>query len=295
MAIPVIMVLIFFIGQLMATRILNPIRKLTKMAKRITTEDLGERIESEYYYREMNSLVDAFNEMISRLEKSFHHIEEFGAHVAHELKTPLTVIKGESELALMKVRSAPEYERALKINLEECERMLKIIEDLLLLARMDYQPGIFEFKIIDITAFMEEIFQQTAILSAKKKITLKLNNSPKKYLIRADPIHLRRLFLNLIDNAIKFTPEKGIIQLSVSTAAGHVNVAVKDSGMGIPQHEIQKVFERFYRINPQAQGSGLGLNIALTIARIHQGDIRIKSVPQKGSTFIVILPLNDLQ
>src|SRR6185295_4598172 len=201
----------------------------------------------------------------TRLERSFRHIEEFGAHVAHELKTPLTVIKGEAELALMKERSTEEYQGVMRINLDECNKMLKIVEDLLLLARMDYQPQIFQFRKVDLIELLQEIYHHSQILSKTKKIRVKLDNPFKSVIINADPVHLRRLFLNLIDNALKFTPEGGNVDIDLKNDGKEIHILIKDDGVGMAPEDIENIFKRFYRVNPQKEGSGLGLNIALTI------------------------------
>jgi len=202
----------------------------------------------------------------------------------------LTVIKGEAELALLKDRSATEYQNVMQINLEECNKMLKIIEDLLLLARMDYQPQIFQFKKIDLVELIQEIYHHTQILAKVKRIRVKLENPFKVIHINADPVHLRRLFLNLIDNALKFTPENGSLEIAIENHGKEVHVLIKDNGIGLAAEEIDRIFDRFYRLNPQKDGSGLGLNIALTIAKYHQGNILVESIPSKGSTFKVVLP-----
>jgi heavy metal sensor kinase len=288
-AIPVIVILTFFIGQLISMRIIRPIGKLTLTARKITTEDLSERIETESFYREMNALISEFNNMINRLENSFSHIEEFSAQVAHELKTPLTIIKGEAELALLKERPKEEYQKALQINLEECERMLKIVEDLLLLARMDYQTDVFDLRRIDLVKFLRELVDHAAVLAREKNLLLDFETGAKAIHIKADAVHLKRLFLNLIDNAIKFSPENATITVKAQQKGRFASISVRDRGAGIPMEKIHRIFDRFYRIDPRVKGSGLGLHIAMMIARSHKGDIAVSSEPGQGTTFTVTL------
>jgi signal transduction histidine kinase len=169
---PLILLFTSYVGSRQAARILGPVNQITQIAKQITHQDLSARIKPMNFDPEMESLVNAFNDMIDRLEKSFKHIEEFSHQVAHELKTPLTIIKGEADLLLRKERNKEEYQRALRINLEESERVLKTINDLLLLAKLDYQPEIFKFEVFDFRDFFSEIYEQSQILAAAKHITI---------------------------------------------------------------------------------------------------------------------------
>jgi len=296
LSIPVILLLTSFIGYMLASRILRPIEKITRTARNITYQDLSMRVQSQDFYKETNSLSHAFNDMISRLEKSFKHIEEFSAHVAHELKTPLTIIRGETELALYADRSIEEYKKALKVNLEETEKILTTVEDLLFLAKMDYQPEAFHFGPVNFNEFLNEICQQAKILCLNKKIKVDYA-CPEDILffVKADRVHLRRLFFNLIDNAIKFTPQGGHISIEAKAERMELRLTITDNGPGIPQEHLEKIFNRFYRIDGQRVGTGLGLNIAMTIAKIHRGDILVSSQLGSGTSFTVTLPLISKQ
>lgn len=294
-SIPLILFLTTFLGQIFASRILKPVVEVTKTARNITLEDLGARVKTKHVDEEMRYLVDAFNDMISRLEKSFKYIAEFSSHVSHELKTPLAIIKGESELAMHKERDIEEYKRVIRVNLEEAERMLKIIEDLLLLTRLDYRPHVFRFEQIDLIEFMREIYEQASILSNKKGITIDFATHQKPIRITGDSLHLRRLFLNLITNAIKFNIKDGAVNITVRREAKRAIVSIADTGVGIAEEDLPKIFDRFFHKDRIAQdsepGNGLGLSIAQSIVRAHHGSIEVKSQVEKGSTFSVILPL----
>ncbi len=180
--IPVILMLASIAGWLVATRFLRPVEKIINMAQKISHEDLGQRVKEEEYAVEMKSLVEAFNAMIGRLQTSFKHIEEFSAHVAHELKTPLTIIRGETELALMRAHEPEEYKEVLRTIGQESERMLKTIEDLLYISKLDYQPQVFKFEQFDFVEFFGEIAEQSKILASPKK--LKINFLLKKKKIK---------------------------------------------------------------------------------------------------------------
>lgn len=295
-SIPVILIIASFFGGIFARRILNPVMDITRAASNITHDDLSARVKAGHADDEMKYLVNSFNDMISRLEESFKYIAEFGSHVAHELKTPLAIIKGECEVNLRKDRSVEDYKKLIMINLEETERMLRIINDLLLLTRLDYRPDAFKFERFNIAEFIREIYEQVKILASKKDIAVNINipkgNSRD---IKGDRFHLRRLFFNLLDNAIKFTPRNGSIDMSLKYSDGKAIVSVSDTGIGIPGESLPKIFDRFYRVDRDDQkvehGTGLGLSIANSIAKIHQGDICVRSELNKGTTFSLTIPL----
>ena len=295
--IPLVLIFAAFLGALIAQRILKPVMEVADIARNITYKDLSARVTVKQIDDELRYLVDAFNEMISRLEKSFLYIAEFSSNVAHELKTPLTIIRGESELALMKERDSREYQRVIKVTQEEADGMFKIVEDLLLLSRLEYQPQAFNFERLDFSLFIKEVFGQAKKIAAQKNITVKLEFFDRPMLIYADELHLKRLFLNLLHNAVKFTPAGGRINIKIFTKGKNLKTAIKDSGVGIKPQDLSRIFERFSYIDSINQGNekgtGLGLSIAQSIAKIHSGDILVKSELGKGSTFTVTLPLLD--
>jgi len=289
---PLILFMTDFVGRRQAARILAPVNEITRMANNITFQDLGARIKSTHFDVEMASLIDSFNNMISRLDKSFKHIEQFSYHVAHELKTPLTIIQGEAELLLRKERSAGEYQDGVKVVMEESERVLRTIEDLLLMSKLDYQPDSFNFEPFDFVEFFEEIVEQTSLLATFKNIVIKteLNDLKFSLMIKGDRPQLRRLFFNIIGNAIKFTPQSGEINIRLDFDPNNIICSIIDTGPGIARDNLGKIFEEFYRADINAPGSGLGLNIARTIAKLHQGEIQVESKIGQGTTFKIILP-----
>lgn len=291
-SVPLVLLLTNFVGRVLANRILKPVYEITCLAKRITQEDLSARITTKHFDREMGALIESFNEMIARLEKSFKHIEQFSYHVAHELKTPLTIIQGEANLMLRRDRSVHEYKQSLQIITEESQRMLKTVDDLLLLTKLDYHQEVFKFEEFDFVEFFNEIIEQNRLLAANKGIGIRTyfkNETP--LMIHADRLHLRRLFFNIIDNAIKYTPEGGCIDTRVERNDGKIIGFVSDTGPGIDPENLERIFENFDKLDNNSSCNGLGLNIAYTIAKLHQGDIEVESQLQHGTTFRVILPL----
>lgn len=292
----VILILTSFLGSFFAKRVLKPVVSVSNVADNISHKDLSIRIPLKERDMEMQHLIQSFNSMIDRLEKSFKHVNEFNAHVAHELKTPLAVIRGELELAIEQFQEDGKDEKILSDCLEEIDRMIRIVKDLLLIARLDYNPQVLKFEKLDLNEFLEEIFEHSKILASNKNISVFLDLPQKSLSMHGDKVHLRRLFLNLVFNAIKFTPPEGMIRISVRNNESFIYIDVKDTGDGIAQEHLDKIFEKFFHIDKDGTsgepGSGLGLSIALSIAKAHQGDISVESELNKGSVFTIILPLN---
>ncbi|MFH1855840.1 MAG: ATP-binding protein [Candidatus Omnitrophota bacterium] len=293
--IPVMLIFSIFVGRFFAARILNPVKKIAATAQNISHEDLSRRVEPGHFDEEMESLVNAFNKMIDRLENSFKHISDFSSHVSHELKTPLAIIRGESELALRKERSPEEYKRVIHANLDEVSRMFKLVEDLLVLSKLEYRPEGFKFEEFAMDELIGEIYEQSRLLASSKNISVNLDMSEDMMIVKGDRTHLRRLFFNLIHNAVKFTMPGGKIDISVSRGNKKSYVSVKDTGTGISKEDMPKIFDKFFHVEKSyldvEPGTGLGLNIALVIAKIHNGEISVKSEQGQGSIFTVTLPL----
>lgn len=293
-SIPLVLFFSSFIGMFLTERILKPVNEITKMAKTITHKDLTGRIQMKDVDDEMRSLVEAFNEMIARLETSFDHINEFSSQVAHELKTPIAILRGEIELALRKERDPKEYQRVLHVSLGETQRLLRIVEDLLLLAKLDYRPDIFKMEYFEVTQFFKDLYEQTKILAVDKNLKVHLSLPDQEIVLKGDKFHLRRLFYNIIHNAVKFTTAEGSITIKIKAHEDYLMTTITDTGMGMSQEEQFKVFDRFYHADKGKgieAGNGLGMNIALSIAKIHLGSIEFSSELNQGTTFLVKLPL----
>lgn len=294
-SIPIVLLTASLFGRIFAVRILRPVVEVTRTANKITHEDLSARVKAEHVDEEMKYLVAAFNNMISRLEQSFKYIVEFSSQVAHELKTPLAIIKGESDVALRKPRGTEEYKRVIRVTLEESERMHKVIEDLLLLAKLEYRPEYFEFERLELNEFLAQIYEQSRILAAAKDIAVIINTPAAKMFINADKLHLRRLFFNLISNSVKFTDQKGKIDITVRQEDNKAVISIADTGIGITGQDLPRIFDRFFHIDRTGKISepslGLGLSIAKSIVDLHYGHIDAKSIPGQGSIFTVTLPL----
>ncbi|MDD5069474.1 MAG: ATP-binding protein [Candidatus Omnitrophica bacterium] len=295
LSIPFVLFSVGLIGAVIVKQILRPVIDVASVAKSISEENLSGRVKTEHIDEEMQYLSNAFNDMIERLEKSFKHIAEFSSQVAHELKTPLAIMRGESELALSRDRTDQEYKKVIETNLDEIHRMLKTIEDLLLLTRLEYRPEVFKFEQVNLSEFLNEVYQQVKLLALKKSIKVEAEIPKKEVFVRADRIHLRRLFFNLVHNAVKFNYQNGRIFLSAEYSADKAYVSIADTGVGIEAADLPKIFDKFFYVNRTDEnlesGNGLGLSITQTIAKLHQADIDVKSQPNGGATFTVTLPL----
>ncbi len=292
--IPTLVFLALLGGWVLAGRALGPVDSVVEALRRLDASTLDARIPVDGGTLEVRELAQNFNELLGRLEGAFRRVREFTADASHELRTPLTVLRGETEVALRHPRSAEEYQTVLASGLEEVQRMGRIVEDLLLLAKGDLGEAPVEKIPVDLGPFMEDLAAQATVLADAHDLKLTYAGGPPAT-IEADPLRLRQLFLNLIDNAVKYTPAGGKVFLSHARIdGGWIRATVKDTGVGIPREDLGHIFERFYRVDKhraRAQGgSGLGLSICKWIAEVHGGRIEVRSTPSRGSSFIVYLP-----
>jgi two-component system, OmpR family, sensor kinase len=284
-------------GWLLARRALGPVDRMVETARRISAEHLAARLQDAGGNDELSRLAKTLNEMLERLDTSFTQIRQFSADASHELQTPLTILKGEIEVALRNPRTPEEYEDVLRSALEEIDRVARLVDGLLLLARADAGVLRLDLQPVDLSRVVEDVFGQAVVLSEKSGVQL-IRRDTQPIFIRGDYDRVRRLVLNLVDNAIKYTPPGGQVAISLGREGGNAALRIEDTGVGIPPEEQEKIFQRFYRTSEgrtRNQGSGLGLCIAGSIAAAHGGEIRLQSVPGQGSTFTVLLPLLENQ
>ncbi len=308
--VPSILMIASLGGQFLANKALKPVDRITQTARMITSQNLNQRIQTLKVKDEISRLIDTFNEMISRLDQSFRQIKQFTTDASHELKTPLTILKGEVEVALRKKRLSHEYEQILESNLEEINRMSKIVEDLLLLSKADIGEIRLNKEDINLTRFIAGLTEQMKILAQPKNIRIETSNHQEEIHVLGDSLRMRELFINLIENGIKYTEEGGSILITLTKekddpatpltpiekrAAKFAKIIVTDTGIGIAKEDQERIFNRFFRVDKarsrEQGGSGLGLSICKWIVEAHQGEITVQSEPGKGSSFIVRLPL----
>jgi heavy metal sensor kinase len=281
-------------GWFFAHRALSPVDRMTQAARKIKAGRLHARLEKTGGNDELDRLADTLNEMLGRLENAFTEMRQFTADASHELQTPLTILRGEIEVALRSRRSPEEYTDVLKSALEEIERISFLVEGLLLLARSDAGMLKMDRGAADLMLAAEEVLHQLSPLAAAKQVALLLGHvEPLE--VSGDFMQLRRLLFNLVDNAVKYTPPHGTVKVTIERSGPFAVLGVEDTGIGIPPEERHKVFQRFYRsadARSQAQGgSGLGLSLVKSIAEAHGGKIELESKPGEGAVFRVYLPL----
>ncbi len=280
-------------GWFLAGRALRPVDTITLAAQRIAGGDLTQRIETTSK-DEIGRLASTFNDMISRLESSIRQIRQFSADASHELRTPLTITKGETELALRKPRSPEVYREALESNLEEIDRMSRIVEELMFLSRADLGEVKVASDPVQLDALIQEIQLQAMVLGKDQEIETTLGQV-EPLQIRGDEWRLRELLLNVVDNAVKYSSPGGTVQISLTQYHGMAKIMVQDHGIGMTPDEQRFVFNRFYRTDAARahaqKGTGLGLSICKWITEAHHGTIEVTSSFGQGSCFTISLPL----
>lgn len=280
-------------GWILAQRVLKPVDAMTQAARRISGEHLAERLQEPGTGDELDRLAQTLNEMFARLDDYLRQTRQFSADAAHELQTPLTILKGEIEVALRSPRTPAEYQEVLKSSLEEIDRISSLVAGLLLLARADRGVLRLDLKPLELHALLAEVGAQMRLLAENHGVSLDYG-VVEPALIQGDREHFKRLLLNLIDNAIKYTPPGGRVTLALSCDGDWAHLAVSDSGVGLSPEEQEQIFNRFYRAAPARSqsggGAGLGLSIAQSLAVAHGGEIQVESTPGQGSTFTVSLP-----
>jgi signal transduction histidine kinase len=235
----------------------------------------------------------ALNRMLDRLDNAYDHVSRFSADAAHELRTPLTIIRGELELVADEAKSSPNLERAISNSLEEMNRLTGMVDSLITLSRMESLWGRHTHPRIALLSLADETVEQMNLLAEEKSITLTKPEGDPALGVTGDRDRLKQVLVNLIDNAIKYTPEGGEVRVKVTASGQKAQLKVQDTGIGVdPAHHV-RIFDRFYRVSTDRgeAGAGLGLAIVRSICHAHGGTVAINSTAGKGSAFVVELPL----
>jgi heavy metal sensor kinase len=282
-------------GYTLSRRALAPVDTLTRTARTISGQNLSSRLEKLDTGDELQRLSDTLNEMLDRIEKAFLRITQFTGDASHELRTPISLMRTEAEIALRRERDPDAYRDALQHILKETERASVLIEDLLALARADSGKEFLKLQPVEIGDLVRDFVKGWHLLvsSTGHLLTYEASNTGQIW-IMADESALRRVLTILIENAVKYTPAPGRIRVSLEDHAGGTILSVRDTGVGIPKVEQPKIFERFYRVDKARgrtlSGAGLGLAIARWIVERHGGTITVESAPNQGSTFYIHMP-----
>ena len=289
--IPLALVLASLGGWWLSSRALSPIDHVTQMAREITGHDLGRRLNLNLPDDEVGRLARTFDGMIARLDAMFQRQRQFTADASHELRTPLTAIQGQIDVALTRPRAAAEYQRVLTAVNEQVDRMTRLVRGLLMLARSDADAMPISRGPVAIKSLVESVAGQIESQARTKGIDVGVDGGDPM-IVLGDQDLLLQLLLNLADNAVKYT-DAGTITIGWRSADGAVELFVRDTGMGIPAEHLERIFERFHRIDAarsrERGGAGLGLAICKWIAEAHGGRMNVAS-SASGSTFTVTLP-----
>jgi heavy metal sensor kinase len=295
-AIPLALALAAGGGIFLARRALKPVDKIAQTAQEIEETDLSRRINVNTK-DELGRLAATLNAMIGRLEKAFQRQKQFTSDASHELRTPLAVIEAESTLALQKERPSSDYRQSLESISQESRRMSSLIDQLLTLARADAGKEQWNFMEVNLGKLISNLSTDVEVLCQEKGLSFQLGQT-QDLVVKGDEARLRELFMNLLDNAIRYTPTPGTVSVSLRREGQMAVVAITDTGVGIPAEDMPFIFERFYRVDKSRSraegGSGLGLAICRHIAEAHSGKIEVESQVGAGSTFSVWLPLQSL-
>jgi len=282
-------------GYWMSARALRPVAEVVGAARSINAANLSQRLRVAPTGDEVQELSETLNGMLDRLENAFQRVTRFTGDASHELRTPVALIRTTSEVALRKTRSIDEYQEALREIGAESERTSALIEDLLTLARADAGLAPTKLKDVELGTLVAEIAGLATEQAASQGVGFDTWSEPVT--VPGDEVALRRLVWILVDNALKYTPARGVVVLRVCQAEGSGMIEVRDTGVGIGDQDLPFIFERFYRAdkarNRDSGGAGLGLSIAKWIVDIHHGSIQVSSKPGEGSVFQVLLPMGD--
>jgi len=294
LGLPVILGVVIAGGYVLTKRALQPVQTMMRAAQEITLSHLGRRLPTLQSDDEIAHLAVVLNQMIARLDESFQNTQRFTSDASHELRTPLTIMRGELEALLLGRSLEPDLRDALGSLLEEVERLVRIVEGLFALSRLDTGEAQTERVRLDLAKLAETTADQMCLLAEVKHIDL-IRETSQRVEIEGDRARLKQLVVNLLDNAIKYTPENGRVALAVRSENSTALLEVSDTGPGVSEVALPHVFERFYRADEvrsrEIGGAGLGLSIVQSICAAHGGSVTAANTPPRGCRFTIELPL----
>jgi two-component system, OmpR family, heavy metal sensor histidine kinase CusS len=292
---PLVLIVAAAGGYWLSRRALSPVDALLRSARDVSGTNLSSRLQKVTTGDELQRLSETLNEMLGRIESAFLRVTQFTADASHELRTPVSLIRTEAELALRRSRGEIEYREALHHILQEAERMTALIGELLELARADSGRESLHLHPIDLRETLHHVVESWRQIATARNLGFNATLEPQSVFVLGDETALRRVIEILLDNAFKYTPDPGTVHLSLSSQGESVALTLRDSGVGIAPEEQAKIFERFYRVDKSRSreqgGAGLGLSIAQWIVAQHRGSIEVESDLGTGSVFYVRLPI----
>jgi heavy metal sensor kinase len=295
LGLPLAIIIIAGGGYLLVRRALTPVEQITRAAERITQHNLSERLPVTHTGDELERLSVSLNRMIARLDEAFQNSKRFVADASHDLRTPLTILRGELENFAEDPRLDSEMRERAASLLEEVAHLGKIVDQLFTLSQLDAGEAQTKWTRFDLTELAQTTAEQMNLLAEDKGISISCDVG-QPMLVKGNHVRLKQVVVNLLDNAIKYTPEKGAIQLRVLAINGHAVLEVEDNGIGIPSEALPHIFERFYRVDQarsaDSESAGLGLSIVKSICIAHGAEVEAQSAVGNGSCFRVKLPLS---
>lgn len=283
-------------GWFLMRRTLAPVAAITEAAERVHSGNLSERLPQTNNGDELDRLTGVLNAMLARLDGSFSRIREFTLHASHELKTPLTIMRGDVEQLIDRTQCTAEQREILTGHLDEIQRLAQIVDNLALLAKADAGLVTLEHEEVRLDELVREAFDDAGVLGARLALKVELGNC-EQITVRGDRHRLRQVLLNLVDNAVKYNEPRGSVALDLQRNGDQAVVTVTNTGPGIPPAQLPRVFDRFYRGDAarrtRADGCGLGLSIAQWVITAHGGVIHLASEPNGPTIATVKLPLNS--
>ncbi|WP_288393360.1 heavy metal sensor histidine kinase [uncultured Herbaspirillum sp.] len=287
------------IGTLLATLLsyflvrsgLSPLRMMAAQTRAISAHKLDTRLDLQAAPRELHEIVQSFNEMLDRLHRSFQQLSQFSADLAHDVRTPLNNLMVQTQVALGKPRGIDEYQALLSSNIEEYERLSRMMESMLFLARADNAHVVLQLQELDVAEELSRIAEYFEGIAEEAQVRIAVSGAGR---LRADTMLLRRAVGNLVANAIRYTPVDGVITLQASLTEGATIIEVANPGPGIAPDQVERIFDRFYRADPSRSSaggsSGLGLAIVRTIMALHGGQASVHSEPGRQTVFALRFP-----
>ena len=286
------------LGWFMAGRALTPVLAVAQAAQRISGSNLSLRIPTREANDELDYLVLTFNRMIDRLEASFRQMRQFSTDVSHELRTPITAIRGQLEVALFTAKTTEQYRDAMVNALQDIDRLSQIVRALLLLSQAESGQLALQKARVDLSGVVRDVVDQFQIPAEAAGLRLSAT-TPASCKAYVDRVQIERMITNLLSNALKFTPERGAVQITLRAEEPFAELVVEDTGRGIPKQHLPHIFDRFYRVPGSGsapapdQGLGLGLSFVAWIVKAHDGTITVDSTPGEGTRFRIELPVGD--
>jgi heavy metal sensor kinase len=279
------------VGWFMARQAVSGVEAVTRTAQKISGGTLEERVPVKARGDEIDQLALTFNQMLDRIQALLKEIKEMSENIAHDLRSPITRIRGVAEVTLTSGKTLSEYEGMAASTIEECDRLLDMINTMLMISKTEAGVDKLSSNDVDLTGIVRQACELFGPAAEDKKVMVSCDAPDGIHLMGSTPM-IQRMLSNLLDNAIKYTPSEGAVIIAVSEDHAQISIAVKDTGVGISSQDLPRIFERFYRGDQSRSqaGIGLGLSLAQAIARAHGGGITVASLPNQGSTFTVTLP-----